>query len=61
MSHSENLKEITPHQFDFKTEKMKVASRFFMSNELLLQAWTKKRFWHHNCQRKIHLAASERL
>ena len=35
MSHSENLKEITPHQFDFKTEKMKVASRFFMSNELL--------------------------
>ena len=30
-----NLKEITPHQFDFKTEKMSVPSRFFMSRDLL--------------------------
>lgn len=30
-----NLQEITPHQFDFKTEKMSVPSRFFMSKDLL--------------------------
>ena len=31
----ENLKEITPHQFDFQTEKMSVPARFFMSEDLL--------------------------
>lgn len=31
----DNLTEITPHQFDYKTEKMSVPSRFFMSKELL--------------------------
>ncbi len=30
-----NLREITPHQFDFQTEKMSVPSRFFMSADLL--------------------------
>jgi len=30
-----NLTEITPHQFDFQTEKMSVPSRFFMSEDLL--------------------------
>ncbi len=31
----ENLKEITPHQFDFQNEKMLVPARFFMSEDLL--------------------------
>lgn len=30
-----NLQEITPHQYDFKTEKMSVPARFFMSKDLL--------------------------
>jgi tRNA-splicing ligase RtcB len=30
-----NIKEITPHQFNFQTEKMSVPSRFFMSRDLL--------------------------
>jgi tRNA-splicing ligase RtcB len=35
-----NLEEITPHQFNFKTEKMDVPSRFFMSENLLPEAET---------------------
>lgn len=34
-NYKKNLKEITPHQFEFKTEKMDVPARFFMSEELL--------------------------
>ncbi|EKD58621.1 MAG: hypothetical protein ACD_56C00084G0003 [uncultured bacterium] len=30
-----NLSKITPHQFDYKTEKMDVPARFFMSEDLL--------------------------
>ena len=36
----ENLQKITPHQFDFQTEKMSVPARFFMSEELLPAAET---------------------
>lgn len=35
-----NLSEITPHQFEFKTEKMAVPSRFFMSADLLPEEQT---------------------
>jgi tRNA-splicing ligase RtcB len=36
----ENLSEITPHQYDFQTEKMSVPSRFFMSSDLLPEEQT---------------------
>jgi tRNA-splicing ligase RtcB len=37
---AKNLSEITSHQYDFKTEKMAVASRFFMSSDLLPEEQT---------------------
>jgi len=40
MDNIKNLTEITPHQYDFKTEKMSVPSRFFMSKELLPEEQT---------------------
>lgn len=35
-----NLTEITPHQYDFKTEKMSIPTRFFMSEDLLPEPQT---------------------
>lgn len=37
---SKKLSEITPHQYDFKTKKMTVSSRFFMSSDLLPEEQT---------------------
>jgi len=35
-----NVSEVTAHQYDFKTEKMSVSSRFFMSEDLLPEEQT---------------------
>lgn len=40
MKYKENLQKISEHQYDFKTEKMTVPARFFMSEDLLPEEQT---------------------